>query len=53
MLCLNGPAAARLADQELKQEVYKSKLNMEARNALANFQKAVIWEAVQVSQSLL
>ena len=51
--CLNGPPAARLADQEPKEEVYKSKLNMEERNALANFLKAVIWEAVQVSHSLL
>ena len=53
VLCLNGPAAARRADGEPKQEVYKSKPNMEACNALANYPKAVIWEAVQVSQSLL
>ena len=42
VLCLNGPAAARLADWEPKQGKYKSKPNMEARNAQANFLKAVI-----------
>ena len=53
VLCLHGPAAARRADQESKEEVYKFKPNMEAPNAQANFLKAVIWEAVQVSQSFL
>ena len=51
VLYQHGPAAARRADQEPKEEVYKSKPNMGACNALANFLKAVIWEAVQVSQS--
>ena len=53
VLCLHGPAVVRRADQEPKEEVYKSKPNMEARNAQANFLKAVTWEAVQVSQSFL
>ena len=53
VLCLNGPAAARVADWEPKQGKYKYKPNMEARNALANYLKAVIQEAVQVSQSFV